>query len=72
MTMREYERQIQHQSAWDLEESIALKVDGIVRRIRFPLWKPPAHVTIDDRAITFTGIFPSLSEIAAFKPWNRE
>jgi hypothetical protein len=39
--------------------------------VRFVTEKPPALVTIDDRAITFTGTWPSLSEIAAFKPWNK-
>lgn len=40
-------------------------------RLSFPLWKPPAHVTIDDRAITFNGAWPTLAEIAEFRPWNR-
>ena len=33
--------------------------------------KPPAFVTLDDRAITFTGTFPSMEEIETFKPWNK-
>ena len=40
-------------------------------RIRFPLEKPPAMVTIDDRAITFTGEWPDLDDLKAFKPWNK-
>jgi hypothetical protein len=43
----------------------------VVREIKWPIFKPPALVTIDDRAITFTGTFPTLDEIAAFKPWNK-
>lgn len=40
--------------------------------VRFTRWKPPAVVTIDDRAITFTGKFPGLHELKAFKPWNKK
>lgn len=39
--------------------------------ISFPLFKPPAELTIDDRAICFTGVFPTVDEIRAFKPWNK-
>jgi hypothetical protein len=39
--------------------------------IQFPSEKPPAHVLIDDRAITFTGEWPSFDSIAKFKPWNK-
>jgi hypothetical protein len=43
----------------------------VVQRIGFPWFKPPAMVTLDDRAITFTGKWPALSELRAFKPWNK-
>ena len=33
--------------------------------------KPPALITIDDRALTFTGEWPELEDLLAFKPWNR-
>lgn len=48
-----------------------VRADRIVRRIKFPTQKPPAHITIDDRAWCFNGIFPSTDTILAFKPWNR-
>lgn len=38
----------------------------------FPLNKPSAFITIDDRALNFRGIFPTFEEINAFKPWNKE
>lgn len=34
--------------------------------------KPPAHVTLDDRALTFTGEWPRVEDLRAFTPWNRE
>ena len=39
--------------------------------VRFVTEKPPALVTLDDRAITFTGTWPTLESIAQFKPWNK-
>jgi hypothetical protein len=39
--------------------------------VRFVTEKPPALVTIDDRAITFTGEWPKVADLLAFKPWNK-
>jgi hypothetical protein len=39
--------------------------------IEWPKEKPPALVTIDDRAITFDGTWPDMAALAAFKPWNK-
>jgi hypothetical protein len=40
--------------------------------LHYPTEKPPALVTLDDRAITFTGTWPDVDELRKFKPWNRK
>lgn len=40
--------------------------------VRFVTEKPPALVTIDDRAVTFTGEWPDLLQLRNFKPWNKQ
>lgn len=40
--------------------------------VRFPLFKPAALITIDDRALTFRGDWPSDSELRRFKPWYKQ
>lgn len=42
-----------------------------IENVRFVTEKPPALVTIDDRAITFTGVWPDPAGLRAFKPWNK-
>lgn len=40
-------------------------------KLKFSKIKPPAHLTIDDRAIQFTGSnFPSPLEVRRFRPWT--
>lgn len=43
----------------------------LVDMLEFPQEKPPAILTIDDRAFCFRGVFPTVEEIKAFKPWNK-
>ena len=45
--------------------------EHVLAEIRFPTEKPPAYLTIDDRAICFRGTFPSVLEMDNFKPWNK-
>lgn len=37
----------------------------------WPQVKPPALVTLDDRALTFTGEWPTLQTLKEFRPWNK-
>lgn len=48
-------------------ETVAQVIDSIV----FATEKPPALVSIDDRAITFDGTWPAVADLLAFKPWNK-
>lgn len=43
----------------------------IIAEIGFPKHKPPALVTLDDRALTFTGEWPDPAALLAFKPWYK-
>lgn len=42
----------------------------IFLRLAWPLEKPSAKVTIDDRALTFMGTWPPLERLKSFRPWN--
>ena len=39
--------------------------------IEWPKEKPPAFLTIDDRAMMFGGTFPNPKDLLNFKPWNK-
>lgn len=39
--------------------------------LKFPIKKPAAFLTIDDRAICFDGTFPTADQMMKFKPWYR-
>lgn len=47
------------------------KYDFLYEQIQYPWFKPSASVTIDDRAVTFTGKWPSIADLKGFKPWNK-
>lgn len=39
--------------------------------VTWPWFKPSAFVTVDDRAVTFSGEWPLVGSLLAFKPWNK-
>lgn len=41
----------------------------LIELIKFPLFKPPPHIMIDDHGISFDGTFPTIKELKKFKPW---
>lgn len=48
------------------------ETDKIMSRIKWPQEKPPAKVSIDDRAITFEGSWPDIEMLKSFQPWNKK
>lgn len=44
----------------------------VLSKLKFPTDKPSALVCLDDRAVIFTGTFPDVDELLAFKPWNQQ
>lgn len=45
---------------------------GIASQLAYANKKPAAFLTIDDRAMLFTGTFPNPQSLLQFKPWNRK
>lgn len=39
--------------------------------IDWPTHKPSAMVTLDDRALTFSGEWPAIADLRDFRPWNK-
>lgn len=61
---------------WDMDQLATYKeaknmVHRLMSALTWPTEKPPAMVTIDDRALTFTGKWPSIEFLQKFKPWNK-
>jgi hypothetical protein len=61
----------------DAEDTLKIKAEGFpVIHLRFAHEKPPAFLTIDDRAIQFDGSWenPHLNpeRMSHFKPWNKQ
>jgi hypothetical protein len=50
----------------------AAKASTVVSLLDFPVTKPAAFISIDDRAITFQGVWPEIAALLAFKPWNKQ
>lgn len=48
--------------------------DFLHEEIGYPWFKPPALITIDDRALTFTGDWSDFApeRLFRFKPWNKQ
>lgn len=63
---RHFDCEHHHGSPRELDRATAL-----MAAISWPMEKPPAMVTIDDRALTFDGTWPAIETLKGFKPWNK-
>lgn len=52
------------------QNDVSAQLGGYV--VTFPRHKPPAYVTLDDRAVTFAGVWPDVDVLLGFQPWNKE
>lgn len=52
-------------------ETTEIDNSHILSWLKFPIEKPPAFLTIDDRAICFEGTWPKIEDLKNFKPWNK-
>lgn len=59
---------VQAMQEWFLKHGLP---SHVWESLSFPLTKPAAFVTLDDRAMCFRGVFPSIAQIAAFRAWNK-
>lgn len=65
------ERGIKAMKEWFLSHGWPQNRLGNPANLMFPTNKPPAVMTIDDRAFCFRGRFPEVNYISNFKPWNK-
>lgn len=58
---------------WFLEHACSFYQQDIAKKwLKFPTEKPPALVTLDDRALTFTGVWPDVQALRVFQPWQKQ
>lgn len=57
-------------SGWLLDVFGEEQAKEILRSVEFTVHKPPASLTIDDRAFLFRGVWPTVAEVRAFHPWR--
>ena len=73
----EFERGRDAMRDWFMDHAMQYFSDDVdiskllVDQLEFPVSKPSAFVTLDDRAMTFQGIWPEMGTLRGFIPWNQ-
>lgn len=63
---------IKAMESWFLEHAHSFHHQDLVKKwMKFPTEKPSAFLSIDDRGLCFTGVWPDVYELLEFKPWNK-
>lgn len=44
---------------------------ALTDNVSFPMEKPPAMVSLDDRCLCFEGVWPDMDTLVSFQPWNK-
>lgn len=57
---------------WDKGADAVSAANSVRNNLTYSLEKPAAMVTLDDRAITFDGTWPTMDTLKNFKPWNKK
>lgn len=62
----------EHFRAQRPEDWSPMWVNDLMAVIGFPAEKPAAFVSLDDRAVTFTGAWPAVEELLLFRTWQQK
>ena len=64
---------IEAMRAWFIQHADSGYRQDIARKwLTFPREKPPAHLTLDDRALCFEGTWPAITALLDFRPWHKQ